>query len=147
MLERSRCAARIEILRQLLLACGLGGINAVERENVNPQAVAGEVVEVFLHQFGAEVHHFGVVIGVAFRFWGERYETLVGIGKHHFQQLVIIGARHGDVDVVVPRNKPIVADCAQQCAVTQIVAQAVLFAHSHDVIEYLNFLSLNFFAR
>ena len=66
MFERCRCAARIEILSQLLLACGLGCVHAVERENVNPQAVAGEVVEVFLHQFGAEVHHFGVVVGVAF---------------------------------------------------------------------------------
>ena len=78
---------------------------------------------------------------------------VVTVGEHHelclngwaiaWSRALDLTVEKGRIgNVVVPRNEPFVADCAQQCAVAQIVAQAVLFAHSHDVIEYLNFLSL-----
>ena len=46
----------------------------------------------------------------------------------HFQQTLIIGARHFNVDVIVPRDKAVIADRAKQRSSVHIISEPVLFA-------------------
>ena len=57
------------------------------------------------------------------------------IAKH--KQLFIIGARHFYVNVVVPRNKALIAHGSKERATVHIVAESMFFAQLVKLKQYI----------
>lgn len=65
---------------------------------------------------------------------------LLDFGADDLLKFFIIGAKHGNIDVVIPRNETSVSHCAEECAAVSKPADIVLFT---DSVKFGNKIQLN----
>ena len=126
-------------IRELPPGAASGGADAVIGEDVDEDALIEASLDGLLSiECGVALHDLGEHGGVARGFPG--HHELVGVGQGDagpFDESIVLGAQHADVDIVVPRNEAVVAHSAEGGSPVEEVRDALLAAERIDGAQYL----------
>ena len=114
----------------------VGGIDLIIGEDIHPHAHALVLAHEVLENHRSRIHHLGEGIERPSRPIGGQGEAIGGTPLIEVgEQLLVIGAEHQNIRIVIPGNEPPVAHGAQKAAVGQVIGETVLKAHTVNLVH------------
>ena len=113
-----------------------------ERKNIYIDAlfVVSRKIIAALNVEGVEIAHLDDGFFSGFYFWGLDKKIFGEFVLSHFNKACNIFLAHGNINVIVPRNEPLMADSSEECAAVEPIFNVVFaadFVNLHENGELL----------